>query len=155
MIHHPRTQPRGGFSLLEVLLAMAIFLMGLLGLIQLLNIGRDSAMEIGYLNQAGELLQYTMDRVVAGDIPLTSQSDTPFDDDHSDWVWSMQCDADTTPNLWHVTVTVKRAGSDNPDESWSMSQWIIDPTKRGTLNTATPSAPPPSTSGSGSTTSTP
>ncbi len=145
-----RPAQRRGFSLLEVLLALAIFLIGLIALYELLGICTDQAMETARLNQANQLLQYTMNRVIAGDIPLNGQGETDFDGDaNAGWVWSMQCDADSTPNLWHVTVTVTFKTGDDTGNSWTLSQMVLDPKARGTIEAPSSSRSSSSTNPTG------
>src|SRR5947209_8501909 len=100
--------PRQGMTILEVLLAMTIFLMSLIGLAQLMSICTDLAVETDLTNRATQLAQSKMNEFVTGILPLTSQGDTPFDEDGA-WSWSAECQADgTVSNLWTVTVHVTR-----------------------------------------------
>src|SRR5216684_4183400 len=96
MMLRPRTVRRSGMSILEVLLAMAIFLMALAGLEQLLSISAYLAMETEFTNRARQLCQSKMNEVISGAIPVTSsQGDTPFDEDQS-WSSSIDFQADGT-----------------------------------------------------------
>jgi general secretion pathway protein I len=131
MIRAPR---RSGLTLIEVLLALAIFLMSLVALGQLMNLTSQMAIEIDQTNRANQLMQKQMNAVVSGYVPLTSQSDTSFDEDPN-WYWSMDAQSDSTPNLWHVTVTVshKTSGGDE-DFKRSLSQMVLDPLVRGSAS---------------------
>ncbi len=148
MIARRGSLQRPGLSLLEVLLAMTILWIGVIGLHQAMQLYADQAMKIKNLNVANELLQHTMNRVIAGDVSVQGSGDTAIDDDHEGWTYSVESQADSVTGLWHVTVTVKHdaGGNSNPD-TWSMSEWVLDPTVRWTLNTTTPSQPPPSLGG--------
>ena len=129
---HPRS--RSGMSLLEVILAMAVFMMALIGLSQLLGVCSQLALDVQLTNRAAQLLQRKMNDVVSGATPLTGQGETAFDDD-PDWFWSLEADADTTaPGLYRVDVTVTRKSFDGSIMmSRSVSQIILDPASRGVL----------------------
>jgi len=146
MKHSPAGK-RSGFSLIEVITAMAIFLLSVVALGQLMNLSTDMAMEVQYLHEADQLAQKQMNAVVAGYVPLTSQSESSFDE-APDWNWSMDAEADSTANLWHVTVTVSRKRADGNMFQSSLHQMVLDPTARGSLGAASPN----SNSNSGSTT---
>jgi Tfp pilus assembly protein PilV len=137
-----RRPPRSGLSLLEVLLSLVIFLFALIGLGQLMNLCTEQAAQIQHLNRAGQLLQSKMNEVIAGVVPLSGQGDSEFDED-PDWVWSLECQGDNTPNLWTVTVTVSHKAKDGTKaDSWSLTQKVLDPQARGNFD-------PPATSTTG------
>ena len=136
-------------SILEVLLAMAIFLMSLIGLGQLLAISSDLALETEFTNRAQQLCQSKMNEFVSGALPMTAQSETPFDEEPS-WSWSAECQADNTVTmLYTVTLHVTRKRADGSTFDATLHQMIIDPTKKGAIE-----SPPSSGSSSGTTTPT-
>jgi len=140
-----RRAPRPGLSLLEVMLAMAIFLIAVVGLMELVNISSRQAFEISQVNRANQLLEDRLNAVTGGIVPLQGgQTDTPFDDD-PDWSWSMQSSGENTPNLYRVTITVKWQKGNDTDHQWSVSRMVFDPAQKGTLE-----APPSSSSSSSS-----
>ena len=129
IVRAPQTV-RSGLSLLEVLIALAIFLFSLIALSQLVDLGSDSARDIDWLNRASLIAQSRMAEVIAGSITLSSQSDSPCDED-SDFNWSMDAESDTAPGLWRVKITV---GRDKPDGSrfeTVLNEMVMDPTYRG------------------------
>jgi general secretion pathway protein I len=139
---------RSGLTLLEVLVSLAVFLTFLTAITQLLNICTSLALEVQNVNQASQLLQSQMNRVLCGEIPLSSQGETSVDGD-ADWTWSMQCDAEGTPNLWNVTITVNHTSALAGEEgSWSLHQLVLDPTARGSIqaSSSSSSSSPPSNS---------
>lgn len=140
---------RSGLTLLEVLVSLAIFLSFLAAVTQLLNIATMHALETQNVNRAAQLLQSQMNRVVSGEIPLSSQGETPFDDD-KEFSWSMSCDQQSAaPNLWHVTITVHHAGGvAGSEQSWNLDQLVLDPSVRGMIETS----PAPSSSSTSGTT---
>jgi general secretion pathway protein I len=144
---------RAGLSLLEVLVALAIFLFSIVALNQALNIGTRNAVDMQQHMMAAQLVQSKMAEVYCGAVPLSSQSDTPFDED-PDYTWSLDAEQNSVTNLWNVTVTVTRARGDGSKLETKLSQMIIDPSIRGTnldsAYTATLSPPSSTSSGSGS-----
>ncbi|HEV3142273.1 MAG TPA: prepilin-type N-terminal cleavage/methylation domain-containing protein [Gemmataceae bacterium] len=125
---------RSGLTLIEVLLALAIFLMSFVALGQLMNITSQMALDIDHTHRANQLMQKQMNAVVSGYVPLSGQSDTPFDEDQN-WYWSVDAQADSTPNLWHVTVTVShKTSSGDTDFKRSLYQMVLDPTARGSAS---------------------
>ena len=153
----PARLPRHGLSLLEVLVALAIFLFSIVALHQALNIGTSNSIDMQQLQQASQLAQSKIAEVYAGVVPLTSTPDTPFDED-PDFTWSIDAQQSTLTNLWNVTLTVKRNRADGSKLETKLSQMIIDPSLRGTSydSAATAAAAAASsgssTSASGSTT---
>jgi type II secretion system protein I len=142
---------RPGLSLLEVLVALTIFLLSLVAISRLVEMGGERALEARERVQAAQLCESKMNEVVAGVVPLQSQGDTPFDED-PDWVWSLDCDQGAITNLWNVTVKVSRQqgqGNRTPI-SVSLSQMLLDPSIRGNAYDAASG----SSSSSGSSTST-
>jgi prepilin-type N-terminal cleavage/methylation domain-containing protein len=130
---------RSGFSLLEVLAALAIFLFAVIGISQLLNVASNQVLETRYTNRAAQLLQSQMNRVISGEVSLNSQGDTSFEED-SDWTWSMDASSDSSiTNLWTVTIKVSRARSDGSSFEASLTQMILDPAAKGTLESSSSS----------------
>lgn len=123
--------PRTGLSLLEVLVALAIFLFSIVALHQALNIGTSNAVDMQQHMQAAQLAQSKMAEVYVGAVPMSSQADTPFDED-PDYTWSLDAEQNTVANLWNVTVTVTRTRGDGSKIETKLSQMIVDPSIRGT-----------------------
>ena len=125
---------RSGLTLIEVLVALAIFLLSLVALGQLMNITSQMAIDIDHTNRANQLMQKQMNAVVAGYVPLSGQSDTAFDEDPN-WYWSVDAQSDSTPSLYHVTVTVSHKNSSGDvDFKKSLYQTVLDPTIRGSAS---------------------
>ena len=120
---------RRGVSLLEVLVATAIFLFSVVALGRLIVLSGDLSNEVQQQAQAAHLAQAKLAEVVAGVVALQSQSDVPFDED-PDWQWSMDSQAGSAPNLYTVTVKVTRDLRGQPFEV-SLTQILYDPSKIG------------------------
>src|SRR5262249_11848660 len=102
--------PRRGMTLLEVLVALGIFLISLVGIIKLVTLSGDHARLVPLNAQAAQLCQSKLAEIVAGVVPLSSQSDVPFDED-PDWLWSLDANQGDITGLWKLTVRVSRQQS--------------------------------------------
>jgi type II secretory pathway pseudopilin PulG len=129
-------------SLLEVLVAMAIFLFSLVAIGRLITIGGDQAVDVRQQGEAIQLCQSKLDEVRCGALPLTSQTDVPLEEDPN-WLWTLDAEQGAAAGLWNVTVRVSRKGPDGSRLQASLSQMIIDPSIRGaTMITSTATASP-------------
>src|SRR5438552_947445 len=72
---------RAGLTLLEVLIALAIFLLAMVVFGEMIIRNGELAADLQRQNKATGLCQSKMSEVVAGVVPLTSQGDVPFDED--------------------------------------------------------------------------
>lgn len=126
---------RRGLSLMEVLIALTIFLFSLVAIGRLVVMSGDRALDVQQQSLAAQLCQAKLAEVLAGAVPLSSQSDVPFDED-PDYRWSLDAQSDATPNLWRVQVRVTRERPDGSKIECSLSQMVLDPSQRGsTLDT--------------------
>jgi type II secretory pathway pseudopilin PulG len=114
--------------LLEVLLALAIFLMSLAAISQLVSSAGQRALDARRTEEAARLARSKFAEVFAGAVPLESSEDTPFDED-PDYTWSMTADEGTLESMWVVSVTVKRKGDDGP--GFTLREFMLDPSVRG------------------------
>lgn len=143
----PRGPVRPGLSLMEVLVALAIFLLSMVALGQLFSFGSDRAADVRDTSRAPVLAQSKLAEVSAGIVPLSSSTETPFENDDSDWNWSLDANADSAiPNLWRVTVTVSKQRGPSDRYEYQLSAMVLAPSVRN--------APPSSGSSSSSGTTT-
>jgi type II secretory pathway pseudopilin PulG len=126
-----RRRKRSGLSLLEVLVALAIFLMSLIALGTLVSFSADRAQDVQQKGQGIQMCQSKLAEVVSGALPLSSQTDVPFDEDPN-WRWSLDAQQGGAAGLWNVTVRVKCSRPGGDDLTVSLSQMVLDPTLRGT-----------------------
>lgn len=146
-------QPRRGLSLLEVLVALAIFLFSLVALSQLIDVGSANARDVRWLGRASALAQSRMAEVMAGSLPLTSQGDSACDED-PDWNWSMDAEPGAAPGLYSVHIVISRQRPDGSRFETALNQMVLDPTYRGNTDgsaTGTDDTSTTGTSGTGST----
>jgi prepilin-type N-terminal cleavage/methylation domain-containing protein len=72
---------RPGLTLLEVLVALAIFLLSLGALVQLTSFAGRQAVDARRRSDETRLAQSKLAEVLAGAVPLQGQGETPFDED--------------------------------------------------------------------------
>src|SRR5262249_46245586 len=92
---------RQGLSLLEVVVALTIFLFALGVIGRLVTMGGDQAFDVQQKGQASQLCQSKLAEVVAGVVPLQNQSEVPFDEDPQ-WLWSLDAEQGSVSGLWNV-----------------------------------------------------
>ena len=142
MIARPRPARRPGLSLLEVLLALAIFLLALVAIGGLVNYGSDRAMAASMQAAGTRLAQSKLAEVEAGVIPVSTGGNGTFDED-PDWNWSVEPTAASVPNVYQVTVRVWRdAGGQHYEVV--LNQMVFDPSQMGQ---ASPAQPPTTSTG--------
>jgi hypothetical protein len=116
-----------------VLVSLAIFLMSLVALGQLINLGGDAARDVQWISRSMMIAESRMAELTAGSLPLTSQSETPCDED-TDFSWSVTSEPEGAPGLFRVTVTVSRPRPDGSKFETTLNQLVLDPTLRGNTN---------------------
>jgi general secretion pathway protein I len=134
-----RRSRRAGLTLLEVIIALAIFLFSLTALSHLLSLSSDQVLTASLRSQATQRCQSKLAEVVAGVQPLSSSGWSSFSDD-PEWSWQVNCTQGDVPNLWTVQVGVRRKRSNDSYVEVSVSQMVVAPAARGsTLVTPSPS----------------
>ena len=127
----PLTSSRAAFSLIEVLLAMAILLLALVAIAQLVGIGSDGGLQARFTMRGTRLAETKMAEIEAGVIPLDSAAQGgSFEGDDSAWTWTGEVQPSTAPNLYQVTVTVKRDFRGTPFEI-TLARLMFDPAMTG------------------------
>jgi general secretion pathway protein I len=137
---------RQGISLLEVIIALAVFLMSITGLVFLMGIATDNAIETQMRSQAQSLCQSKLAEVSAGALPLSGTSKAECEDD-KDYQWSMEVTPGAFASLSTVTVTVSRKRANGKEFECSMSQMVLDPSVTGTVFDGAKAMQTPDTSG--------
>ena len=118
--------PAQGFTLLEVLFAMAL-LVGALAIIgQHVYTGVRSAGEAESLTVAELLCQSTLAQVVAGAIPLEPAAGVPIDA-MPDWQYSLDINPVDTVGIVAVQVVVSNAATATRPVEFSLIRWMVDP----------------------------
>jgi type II secretion system protein I len=120
-------------TLLEVIVAMAIFLMAMGAIVPLIGMGASRALEVEMQALALQKCQSKMSELMIGAEALSNQADSPFLDSNGNddgWRYSLDCSQNDISNLWNVQVRVYRQMDDNKIEV-SLSQLMLDPSARG------------------------
>ncbi|MEX2120971.1 MAG: hypothetical protein WD847_15375 [Pirellulales bacterium] len=138
----------GGFSLLEVVLALAILTGAIAVLGQVVRTGIDNARMARDLTQAQLYAESLMAEIAAGVIPAEPASSVPLDD-KGNWTHSIVVEPLNDEGLLHVAVTVEQRAQ-RPIRPFTVVRWMRDPetqvsASQGTSSTSTSS----SSSGSG------
>jgi type II secretion system protein I len=143
-----RSQSRhSGVSLLEVLIALAIFLLCFAAIGKLVEVGTDNALNTRFQNTATRLAISKMHEVEIGAIPVSSGGSGDFSADGDDgWQWTVTSSATEIANVYAVTVTVSRNLQGRPFEI-VVTQTIFDPLIMGTAAEAQPPEPLSGTEG--------
>jgi len=118
---------RGGFSLLEVLMAMGILLGCVIVLTELAAIGRAHATDAEILAKAQLLCQTRLNEMLAGAQPVMPVQDRTLDEEPG-WEYSVKVDSVPYPGLVAVRVVVAQ---DVPEgqrgKRFSLVRWTRDP----------------------------
>jgi hypothetical protein len=125
---------RHALTLLEVIVAMAIFLMSIIAIFQLLFLGTERAMDVRLQTRTSLRCQAKLSEIMIGAEPLNSSgSYTNFTDTDTDLQWKMTA----TPNddmqmLWTVKVWVKAELQTGKVVESHLCQLALNPAMRGT-----------------------
>jgi hypothetical protein len=114
---------------LEVLLAMAIFLLALVAIGQLVDFGLDSAIDAQSQSIATRLAQSKLAEAEGGAVDLTTGSSGTFDTE-PEWSFEISSVSTEVTNVYVVSVTVSRQFR-NRTKGVTLSQMILDPQAMG------------------------
>lgn len=138
-----RPARRAGMTLLEVIVALAIFLFSLVAISQLFTTATNQAEDIANQSRATRLAQSLLGEYVAGVRSLSSNPSGTFDDE-PEWEWSSDVQADSSAQgLYIVTINVSR-GTNRGRVETKLSQYVFNPRNKGSIGT-TPAATSDST----------
>jgi type II secretion system protein I len=119
---HPR-----GLTLLEVVLALGIFVGSLAAIGQLFTTGMQAAVKSRLQTSAIFRCESKMAEVVSGVELMQSTGETPFEDDEN-WLWSLSVETGAQADLLHLTVLVTHAGSsDLASTEFELVRYVRDP----------------------------
>lgn len=135
-----RTTRKSGFTLLEVIFAIAL-LVGALAIIgQFVHSGVRSAGEAEALTIAQLLCESTLAQAVAGAIPLEPASGVPIET-MPDWEYTLQIDSVDAAGLLALEVIVSNQSSSSRPVEFALIRWIVDPEYVPTQETTTSTTP--------------
>ena len=132
---------RSGITLIEVIFSLAIFLISLVAIVELVNIGTRTGLDARFQQEAAFLAQSKMAEFQAGVLPLESQNGV-FEEDNPIWQWQAECEQMPEVNgLWVVKVVISRERPGMQPIEFKLSQMILDPAVRGSTLDAAPIDP--------------
>lgn len=140
------SRKRRGLSLMEVLVALTIFLLAFVVLGRLVILGGDQALLAQQQVRAADLCRTKMAEVMAGALPLSSHAEVAFEEDPH-WRWSLDCERANVPGLWNVTVGVGRQQAQGYRPFCSLTQMVLDPQLHGSVQDLPPDNGSSSSSG--------
>jgi Tfp pilus assembly protein PilV len=117
---------RRGFSLLETLLALVIFVGSLAVISGLLSLGVRGSFEARRMSKAALLCESKLSEIVAGVEPAESVSQATFEDEPG-WVWSVEVARGPVEGLLTVDVTVEQVDETLFPVSFRLTRWMRDP----------------------------
>ena len=122
---------RGGFSLLEVLVATAMLLGSVIVLAELASIGRQHIRAADELTRAQLVCQARLEAMLAGALPMTEVEKEPIEDAPG-WVATVVLETIDQPGLAALRVTVAQ---DVPEGERSrectLVRWVPEPPSFG------------------------
>ena len=129
-----RTRPRrarDAFTLLEIILSLAILCGAIATLGELSRLGMRQAEKARDLTQAQLLCQSKLAEITAGLAPAEAQESVPFeptdDEAESEWLYSIEVNPAAEAGLLEVRVTVTK---DLPETrrpvEFSLVRWVVD-----------------------------
>jgi prepilin-type N-terminal cleavage/methylation domain-containing protein len=125
--HNRRSPFSRGLTLLEVVIALAIFVGSIAAIGQLVATGVQSAVRSRLQTQAVFRCESKMSEVVAGITPFQSTSETPYPDD-PEWTWSVSLLPGPYESLYVVNVTAThRLAGGSSATSFSLQRLVRDP----------------------------
>jgi len=122
---------RRGFSLLEIILALALLAGAVAVLSELSSSGLENAGRARDMTQAQLLCESKLAEVVAGILPAESQQgtcETELAPSLSEWIYTIDVASAAQAGLLEVRVTVSRDPALDPRPvECSLVRWVLDP----------------------------
>ena len=116
-------RPRYGITLLEVLIALAIFLGALAVIGQIVSTGSQAAVSAQLKAESVRRCETILAEVLSGSIPLQTASGS-FEDD-PEWSWTVSVQDGLATDLLTIEASVSRNG--NSASEYSLTRWVRDP----------------------------
>jgi general secretion pathway protein I len=124
---HSRPSRRRGMTLLEVFIALAIFIGALAVITQIISTGTRAAVQAQLQSDAVLRAETVIAEAVSGVIPLQAVSKQAFSDD-TEWVWSLTVDEGTQIDTLQLTATIEHTlPTGRTNASVTLTRLIRDP----------------------------
>lgn len=121
--------PRRGLTLLEVVIALAIFLIALVPIWHLVSMGGERALDVQQQAQASMFCQGKLEGVKVGADPLNGAG--TVDIGNLTWNYTIESSPADVDNLHLVKVSVKYDRVDGKTIEAFLTQMVLDPALRG------------------------
>ena len=136
--------PRKGLTLLEVILALAIFVGSLAVISKLVELGVRGAHYAQLQTRAVMLAESKMGEIVAGIVPIDSASGDVFAEDPA-WQWQLSVSDGPVEGLKWVSIYVAPASTGELARNreridYTLSRWLLDPSYTADLDLAASSS---------------
>ena len=120
-----RSLHRPAVTLLEVVIAMTIFLFSVVAIMELTSIATDRALDAEQQAIGSMLAKRKIAELSVGATPLSSTGYTNFTEDGmEDWQWKVDATQHSVNGLWNVQVAVKydaaNSGGPSAGSGWQM-----------------------------------
>ena len=119
---------RGGMTLYEILIALALLLGAMAVLSQHLSVGTRAAVRGKLQSRAAMLAETKLAEVLTGAEPLQATANIEIPDAGLGWSWTLVVGAGPTADLLDLTLTVDHVDSlGRPDASFTLRRLARDP----------------------------
>jgi len=118
---------RSGFTLLEVMVSLAIFVSAFAALSQLYSLGTRAAVDSALQTQAAVRAEVKMAEVVSGVESFEAASGMPFEDD-ANWSWTLEINPGPHSDVYELVVTTMfQSGNNPPTMTYRLVRFHHDP----------------------------
>ncbi len=118
---------RSGFTLLEVMVSLTIFVSAFAALSQLYSLGTRAAVDSALQTQAAVRAEAKMAEVVSGVESFEAANGMAFEDD-ANWSWTLELNPGPHSDVYELVVTVVfQSGSNPPAMTYSLVRFRRDP----------------------------
>ena len=117
---------RAGITLMEVLLATAIFMGSLTAILQIIQMGHESRLSARLDAEAALRCESLMGEYVAGIAPLTGESNQAFEDS-TEWQYTTTVEDAGGDGLLKINVLVKHLANGQTNSYFQLSRFMRDP----------------------------
>ena len=126
--HIPRRDTfRHGMTLLEVVIALALFFAAMAAISEILHIGSVASVKAQMRADASLLGESKLNEVIAGIVPLTSVEQQTFEN-APQWTWSLAVEDDTDVSIKRLMLTVNHLDSaGQTDHEIQFARLLRDP----------------------------
>jgi type II secretion system protein I len=116
---------RDGFTLLEVLISIAILGLSMIAIGHLFNLGIRNAIDVRLRSEANIIADATMAELAAGVIDASGGGGIV--ESNPDWQYSVRSQSSDQPGLLVATVVIQRRNDPDQNVSISLVRFIADP----------------------------